>query len=300
MLKAGVVGLGYLGKFHAEKYNLNENTKLQGVYDIDFEKAINLAKDLNTVAYKDINALYEDIDLVSIVTPATAHFEACKLALNRNIKVLVEKPFMPNLEEAKYIFELAKEKNILVSVGFIERFNIAFQKAKNIILNPSFADFYRLGTYNSRAGDVSVVFDLMIHDIDLMLNLFNDEIVNIEASGARIITDMIDYAKAKIVFKNNSIVNLTASRVLETGLRVASIKDDNNFIKIDFQNPEINILNLKNKDIKQEKYSKNDSLYDEISSFIEAENIFNKDLFNSIKTIDIANIISNLISSNLK
>jgi len=300
MLKAGVVGLGYLGKFHAEKYFLNQKTSLSGLYDIDYEKAAAFAEKYNCKAYKNIEDLYKNIDIVSIVSPASSHYNACVLAVQNGLKVLVEKPFMSNIEDAQYIHKLAYEKNILVQVGFIERFNIAYKNLKNYIFNPIFADFNRLGAYNTRASDVSVIFDLMIHDIDLMLDLIDDSIIDIKASGASLITDKIDIAKATIYFKNKAVVNLSASRALETGFRVAKIKDNNNFYYIDFQNAKINTLNLKNKEIKEETYTKNDSLYDEIDAFIDAENIFTNTLKDGVETVKLASEITDIINSSIK
>jgi predicted dehydrogenase len=175
MLKAAVIGVGHLGNFHAQKYVLHADTDLLGIFDLDFTKAKTLAAKYNTRAYESMDELLDAVDLVSIATPATTHYDPSILAINKSVHVLVEKPFTHDYLEAQKIVKRSIEKDVYVQVGFLERFNSVLTKTRSLIDNPLFAECHRLSAFTGRSIDIDVIKDIMIHDIDLMLFLFKEK-----------------------------------------------------------------------------------------------------------------------------
>lgn len=270
-LKAGVIGVGHLGKFHAQKYILNKKTKLIGIHDIDFQRGKFLAKELNTIFFESVDELLRSVDLVSISSPATKHYESTLKAINNGVHALVEKPFSHSLKEAEDLVKQAKEKDVYIQVGFIERFNIVFKEVLKYIDEPIFIESKREASFTGRSTDIDIVKDLMIHDIDLLLKIFGKDVLTIEAEGTRLLTDSIDVASARVGYKNGRVANLTASRVSNLTERSMTIYQKNNYLKIDFQSPFLEIFRNNNGRIESEKlsFTKNDSLYDELDYFID-------------------------------
>jgi len=212
-LRVGVVGAGYLGRFHAEKYARMDDVELVGVVDIDKSQAEEVAGRFNTKAYLHHEYLFGKVDAVSIVVPTPAHFSVAKDFLENNIDVLIEKPMSETTEQADELIRFAKSKSLIIQVGHLERFNPAVVALRDIIKQPMFIESHRLSIYKDRCTDVSVVLDLMIHDIDIILNIVRSEIVNIHAAGIPVISGHVDIANARLEFKSGCIANVTASRI---------------------------------------------------------------------------------------
>jgi predicted dehydrogenase len=233
-IQVGVVGVGHLGKIHASLYRDIKPAELIGIYDCDLEKAKKVAEDLNITVYSDINELFDKIEAVNIVTPTSTHYEIAKRALDHNCHLFIEKPIMASEREAEEIIRLAKEKNKLLQVGHIERFNSAVLAISDVTLKPLFIESHRLASFNPRGTDVAVILDLMIHDLDLILSLVKSKPVKIDASGVGVISDTLDIANARIQFESGCVANITASRISAKKMRKMRIFQPNSYISIDF------------------------------------------------------------------
>lgn len=271
ILKYGIIGAGHLGNFHIQQLNKNHNVKLIGVYDLLDDNSLKLSKKYNITQYTSLNKILKDADAVSITTPASAHYEVTKMALINNCHVFVEKPFTKNIQEGKKLIDLQKLKKLKVQVGHIERFNAAFQHYYNANPKPLFIESHRLCSYNERGLDVDVILDLMIHDIDLILLLIKSPIQSINASGTSILSSSLDMVNARIQFKQNITVNLTASRISTKQMRQMRIFESNQYSMIDFQNQSLNHWNIdKNKQLKEKSINIKpvNALYEELNMFI--------------------------------
>jgi predicted dehydrogenase len=269
-IRVGVIGLGYLGKFHYEKYKLNRSVHLTSVVDqqIDNLDFIDSKKIIKTDKYTNI---IENVDAVSIVTPTNTHYKIAKFFLENKKHVLLEKPMTETVAQANKLNSLAKRNKCILQIGHLEQFNPAVKKLKQSFKNPQFIEVHRLCQFNPRANDVDVVLDLMIHDIDIVMSLVKKRIKKISVSGKRIITDFTDIANVRIEFSDNIIANLTASRISTKNERKMRIFSDKAYYSIDFIDSELKqlIKNNKNKFItKSFKFKKADSLKEEINNFI--------------------------------
>jgi len=233
-INVGVVGVGHLGKIHASLYRDVNSAELIGIYDIDIEKANRIAEDLNIKAFTDINELLENVDAVNIVTPTSTHHEIAKQALSHNCHLFIEKPITDKESQAIEIIQMAKEKNRLLQVGHIERFNPAVLAISDVSLKPLFIESHRLASFNPRGTDVAVILDLMIHDLDLILFLVKSKPVQIDASGVGVISETLDIANARIQFESGCVANITASRISTKKMRKMRLFQQNSYISIDF------------------------------------------------------------------
>lgn len=240
-LRVGVVGTGYLGKFHAEKYAAMSGVTLAGVVDVDAAAAAAVADRLGSTAFTDHNELLGKVDAVSIVVPTPAHCPIAVDFLENNVDVMLEKPMTTTLEEADRIIELAEKKGRIVQVGHLERFNPAAHPLKNIVDRPLFIESHRLSLYKTRGTDVSVVLDLMIHDIDLILHLVQSEIIDIRAAGLSVISDSVDIANARLEFESGCVANITASRVSNRSERKLRLFQKSAYISVDFADSGITV-----------------------------------------------------------
>jgi predicted dehydrogenase len=234
-LKCAVIGTGYLGKFHAEKYATLPDCELVAVVDINETAAKTVAEKHGAQALTDYASLLGNVDAVSIVVPTTLHHQVAKDFLNAGVHVLVEKPITVTVEEADELIAIAKEKNLILQVGHLERFNpavLGLDKEEK----PLFIESHRLSPFNPRANDVSVVLDLMIHDIDIILALVDSEIERIDASGTPVLTQGTDIANARLTFKNGCVANVTASRISLKMERKMRLFRPSSYISVDFQN----------------------------------------------------------------
>ena len=276
-LRVGVVGAGYLGRFHTEKYARMDDVELVGVVDIDKSQAEEVAGRFNTNAYPHHEYLFGKVDAVSIVVPTPAHFSVAKDFLESNIDVLIEKPMSETTEQANELIDFAKSRNLIIQVGHLERFNPAVVALRDIIKQPMFIESHRLSIYKDRCTDVSVVLDLMIHDIDIILNFVRSEIVNIHAAGIPVISGHVDIANARLEFKSGCVANVTASRISTKNERKIRLFQKDTYISVDFANQEITVIQRNDKvegglipgmEINQLSFAKGDALEDELKSFV--------------------------------
>jgi predicted dehydrogenase len=276
-LRVGVVGTGYLGKFHAEKYARMNDVELVGVVDIDTSQARQVADRYKTKAYTSHLDLLGRVDAVSIVVPTPSHFAVSKDFLAHDIDVLIEKPMTTTTQEADELIEFAESRNLIIQVGHLERFNPAVLALDGIINKPMFIESHRLSIYKERATDVSVVLDLMIHDIDIISNFVRSSIKSIHAAGIPVISEHVDIANARLEFANGCVANVTASRISTKNERKIRLFQRDGYISVDFANHEITIIRQNDKlkrglipgmDINQLCFTRSDALEDELKAFI--------------------------------
>lgn len=234
MIKIGVVGAGHLGKMHIKNLKNLPEIDFVGFYDSDKKRSKEISKELNTLSFNSLNTLLEQCDGVSIVVPTFTHYDVALSAIKKKVHIFCEKPFMQTIEEANEVIKLARDNNIVLQIGHIERFNPALASIKKFKINPLFIESHRISPFNLRGTDVAVILDLMIHDIDIILSLVNSPIIQIDAAGTPILTDNIDIANARIKFKNGCVANITASRVSNKSMRKIRIFQRNAYISIDF------------------------------------------------------------------
>jgi len=235
-IRCAVIGVGYLGKFHAQKYAALPNAELVAVVDSNQQSAEQLAKELDCRACSDLHEILDDVDAVSIVAPTTLHHKMAAECLRRGIHVLVEKPITTTLKEADELIELAQGNRCILQVGHLERFNAAvLALGKTDERAPLFIESHRLAPFKPRATDVNVVLDLMIHDIDIILDLVKSDITDIRASGASVLSDSTDIANARLEFANGCVANVTASRVSQKSERKMRVFQKDAYLSIDFQ-----------------------------------------------------------------
>lgn len=235
-LKCAVIGAGYLGKFHAEKYAALKDCELVAVVDTNADTAKQVADTYQAQALTDYRELLGQVDAVSVVVPTTYHHQVSKDFLNAGCHVLVEKPITVTVEQADELVAIAREKQLVLQVGHLERFNPAVRGLEHMQDKPLFIESHRLSPFNPRANDVSVVLDLMIHDIDIILALVDSEVVNIDASGTAVLTQGTDIANARITFANGCVANVTASRISLKMERKMRMFRPSSYISVDFQN----------------------------------------------------------------
>ncbi|MDO9565345.1 MAG: Gfo/Idh/MocA family oxidoreductase [Candidatus Desulfaltia sp.] len=278
-LKVGVIGAGYLGKFHAEKYARMDNVDLVGIVDKNKSLAENVAGNYNANAYIDHKELLGKVDAVSVVVSTPAHYAVSKDFLENDVDLLIEKPMTVTLEEADELIGIAESRGLIIQVGHLERFNPAVVALRDIVKNPMFIESHRLSVYHSRGTDVSVVLDLMIHDIDIMLNFVRSDIKTIHAAGIPVISEHVDIANARLEFESGCIANVTASRISIKNERKVRLFQKDAYISVDFANCKITVINKTGQEgiglipgmgIKQLSFTNTDALEDELVSFVKA------------------------------
>ncbi len=233
-LRAAVIGVGYLGRFHAQKWAQVEAVDLVGVVDSDAARASAVAAEVGSVAYTDYRDLLDKVDAVSVVVPTEQHYRVVRDCLEAGVHVLVEKPITQRVEEADALIELAERRGLTLQVGHLERFNPAWLAMRPHVTTPLFIEAHRLAPFKPRGTDVSVVLDLMIHDLDLILSVVGSPVVEVRASGTPVLTDGIDIGNARLEFENGCVANLTASRVSVGTLRKMRLFFKDQYLAIDF------------------------------------------------------------------
>ena len=269
-IRIGVIGLGYLGKFHYQKYKASKLVKLTSVVDTNIDN-YTLVTEKSISKFKKYQDIVDHVDAVSIVTPTSSHFKIAKYFLEKKVHVLLEKPMTETVAQARKLNNIAKKNNCILQIGHLEQFNPAIRKIRKSNCKPQFIEVHRLCQFNPRANDVDVVLDLMIHDIDIVLSLINKPIKNIEVSGKKILTKLTDIANVRIKFEDNIVANLTASRISTKNERKMRIFSDSSYYSIDFINNELKqvVKDKKNNfKIKDFKFKKTDVLSEEINNFI--------------------------------
>ena len=245
MLKAGIFGVGHLGKFHLNNWREIAGVELIGFYDPNDTTAAEVAKNYDLRRFHDQEALINASDIIDVVAPTNFHFELCEKAIRKGRHVFVEKPLTNTMEEARQLVKLAQESNIKLQVGHVERFNPAFLALKGIELNPMFIEVHRLAQFDPRGTEVSVILDLMIHDIDIILSIVKSGVKNISASGVAVMTDTPDIANVRIEFDNGCVANLTSSRISMKKMRKMRLFQKDAYIGVDFLNKKTEIIKLK-------------------------------------------------------
>jgi predicted dehydrogenase len=233
-VRVGVVGVGYFGQFHAEKYAQMDGVELVGVVDVNRSRATQISKRYRTQFFFHHSQLFNRVQAVSIAVPTPLHHPIAKDLFLRGIDVLVEKPFTTTLEEADELIQLAESKGLILQVGHLERFNGALSALEGIVQNPLFIESQRLGPFSGRGTDVDVVLDMMVHDIDIILSLVNSKVRECRAIGIPILTSYFDIANARIEFENGCAANLTASRVSREKIRRTRIFQRDGTLSIDY------------------------------------------------------------------
>ena len=249
MLKIGVLGAGHLGKIHLRLINeLSAEYELVGFFDPDQSTAAQVQTQLNIPQFNSIETLMKACDVVDIVTPTVSHFECAVKALRLSKHVFIEKPLANSIKEAQQMIGLAKEADVKVQVGHVERFNPAFIAARDFIKQPMFIETHRLAQFNPRGTDVSVVLDLMIHDIDIVLSVVKSSVRKISTSGVAVVSDTPDIANARIEFDNGCVANLTASRISLKNMRKSRFFQKDAYISVDFLEKSAEVVRLKEVD----------------------------------------------------
>jgi len=245
MLKVGVFGVGHLGKFHLNNWKEIAEAELVGFYDPDDDTAKQVSEKYQLVRFLDADALIDRCDAIDVAAPTNFHFEICKKAIRSGRHVFVEKPLANTMEEARELVKLSQESNIKLQVGHVERFNPAFLALKGMDLHPLFIEVHRLAQFNPRGTEVSVILDLMIHDIDIILSIVKSGVKNISASGVAVMTDTPDIANVRLEFDNGCVANLTSSRISMKKMRKMRLFQKDAYIGIDFLNKKTEIIKQK-------------------------------------------------------
>ena len=309
-IKIGVIGVGYLGRFHAQKYAAMEDVELVGVADTDRQRSEEIAEEYSTRAYDDYLDLIDHVDAVSVVVPTVYHHRVATACLERRIDVLVEKPITTTLEEADDLIRMADQSGCILQVGHLERFNPAVLAMKPQLTHPLFIEAHRISTFKNRGTDVDVVLDLMIHDIDIILSIVDAPIKTIHTVGAPVITKLTDIANTRIIFENGCTANVTVSRISMDDIRRMRIFQPGTYISVDFIKKEAMTVSMKKDsqsnfplpDIKKQGFQEQDILELELKDFIANVRNRSKPMVSGVegrRALDIALQVVNQNSENL-
>ena len=277
-IRCAVIGVGYLGRFHAQKYQLIDNVELIGVCDLSVDLCNAVSKELNVPAYFDYRELFGLVDAVSIAATTKAHYAIARECLMQGIHVLVEKPITETVAQAEELIALAAAHHAKLQVGHMERFNSARLALESHLDKPLFIESHRLAPYNPRGADVNVILDLMIHDIDIIQTIVHSPIKHIDAQGAPILSSSIDIANARITFENHCVANVTASRISFKTERKTRIFQANTYISIDYHEKQFAVFEKGEGEMfpgipeitrHQSTFEKGDALLEEIKAFIQ-------------------------------
>ncbi len=278
-IRVGVVGVGYLGKFHAEKYARLENVELVGVVDIVADRAEAVATLLGTESFTDYRDLIGKVDAVSVVVPTPVHFPVSRDFLENSVDTLVEKPITETLEEADALIRVADSHGSIIQVGHLERFNPAVIALSKVVDEPLFIESHRLSAFKDRGTEVDVVLDLMIHDIDIILKFVDSELESMHAAGVPVMSSRVDIANARLIFKNGCVANVTASRISMKNMRKIRFFQKGTYVSVDYANHDITIIRkdgpgtdlpVPGMSMERSTFEKADSLETEIRSFVES------------------------------
>lgn len=278
-IKAAVIGVGYLGRFHAQKYAQSPRCRLEAVVDARAEAREQVAAELGTRPLADYRALLGQVDAVSVVTPTPAHFAIARDFLLAGAHVLVEKPITETAREARELIDLAARRGRVLQVGHLERFNSAILAAEPYLRSPRFVECHRLAPYKERGTDVNVVLDLMIHDIDLVQTIVGAPVATIDAVGTPVFSEAIDIANARIRFANGCVVNATASRVSLKTERKMRLFEDDAYLSLDLQQKILTLIRKRDPNgeigalpvsIEERSLEQGDALKAEIEAFLES------------------------------
>ncbi|MEN8191102.1 MAG: Gfo/Idh/MocA family oxidoreductase [Thermodesulfobacteriota bacterium] len=277
-IRAGVIGVGYLGNFHAQKYAAMEGVELVGVADNDKEHAERVASENGCRSFTDYHELLKEVDAVSIVVPTSLHHQVAGDCIEAGVDMLLEKPMTVTLVEADDLIKRAAEKKLILQVGHLERFNPAVQAMEPFLTHPVFIESNRIATFKNRGVDVDVVLDLMIHDIDIILNIVKSPLKEIHTAGAPVVTPNTDIANARLIFENGATANVTVSRISMTNIRKMRIFQPGSYVNVDFANRKVMTITMNDEvrsdgmpgqDTEVSHFPEGDALKSEISHFID-------------------------------
>ena len=315
MLRMGLIGLGRMGRYHLNLYDELPNITLTAICDANEDILNDVCERVNVFSTKDYTKIMDKVDAVTIAAPTQFHYEIAKYCLNAGKHVLVEKPITTNLSQAEDLFNIAESKNLILNIGHVERFNGAVQELKNIIDEPYLIESRRVGPYVERMKNDSIVLDLMIHDIDIILNMVNRKVIDIKATGSCVYSNLPDFANVSIVFDNYSVANILVSRITQKKDRMMSISQEDAFISLDYTSQDINIFRkghsqhiFGNKELRyKNEYTlerlfvyKDNPLKNEIKHFLECIIDKNKRMVsvqNELRSLDVALKIDDLLKS---
>jgi predicted dehydrogenase len=278
-LRTAVIGVGYLGRFHAQKYAQLPDSKLIGIVDPNSEARARVGAELGVPAYASVEEILNQVDAVSLAAPTPLHHAIGSQLLQRGIHVLIEKPIATTVAQARELVDLANRHQAILQVGHLERFNPAVRAAAEKLRTPRFVESHRLAPFKQRGSDVSVVLDLMIHDIDLIQELVGTPIESIEAVGAQVFSGEIDIVNARIRFAGGCVANTTASRISLKQERKVRIFQDDAYLSIDMQQKILTVIRKKDAapvespaqvSIEEDTFDQGDALRDEIAAFLQA------------------------------
>jgi len=279
LLRVGVIGVGYLGKYHAEKYARMKDVELVGVVDIVADRAEQVGKQFGTPSSSDYRDFMDQVDAVSVVVPTPLHFSIGRDFLEHGVHVLIEKPMAQTLEEAELLIEVAAAHGALIQVGHLERFNPAVVALAKVIDSPLFIESHRLSVFKERGTEVDVVLDLMIHDIDVILSLVKSPLQQIHAAGVPVISPRVDIANARLIFESGCVANVTASRISLKNMRKIRVFQKDTYVSVDYSSHDITIIRRDGQGIdlpipgmsmERSTFEKSDALGDELRSFVDA------------------------------
>jgi len=272
-IKMALVGCGHMGKIHLQKLSSFDEIQIVGIVDVDTKRANDLAQPINVPAFNNYKKLLGNVDGVIIATPTETHYQIAKDFLKSRTHILLEKPITSRQDQAQELIDLAQARQLILQVGFLERFNPAISKILPIIKKPLLIESRRSSEFTGRSTDIDVVLDLMIHDIDLILSIVREDVCDIRAQGVSFITDKLDMASARIEFSNGCIADLNASRISSKKERTLTVFEGNQIFFIDLLNRRV-VYSAKeqNKDIDTEEYTVDpiDAVKYEISLFIQS------------------------------
>ena len=303
-VKIAVIGIGYLGEFHAQKYKANKNADLIGVVDTNKQRSEEISNSIGVKSYNDYKSIIDQVDAVSIVVPTNLHYKIAKFFIENKKHVLIEKPFASNTAEARKLKKISEKNKTILQIGHLERFNKAFVELKDKVKNPLFIECNRISPFKIRGTEVDVIMDLMIHDLDIIMSINKSKIKNIQASGISVLTSKTDIANARIVFEDNCVCNLSSSRISDKIERKMRVFQKNSYFSLDYQNSSLGTYKkIKNKNAisiekKEKSFPQNDSLKDEIDSFVKCIKNNKKavvDASDGLNALTYALKISNLI-----
>ena len=246
-MRIGIFGVGHLGKFHLNNWKKIPGIIIEGFFDPHDETAEKVAEEYQVKRFETADELIEAVDVVDVVSPTVYHYDICSKAMRKGKHVFVEKPLANTMEEARELVKLAKESNVKFQVGHVERFNPAFLALKDIAMEPMFIEVHRLAQFNPRGTDVSVILDLMIHDLDIILKLVKSNVSHISANGVAVMSDTPDIANVRIEFDNGCVANLTSSRISMKKMRKMRFFQKDAYISVDFLEQKTEIIKLHTK-----------------------------------------------------
>ena len=245
MLKAGLVGAGHLGKIHLKLLNQSEKYRLVGFHDADTENGKKIEAEFGYKYFARFEELLQEIDMLDIVTPTIYHYDYAMKAIENNKHFFIEKPVTQTLKQAEEILYKCREYGIKAQVGHVERYNPAFIGSRDYIHDPMFIEIHRLAEFNPRGTDVSVVLDLMIHDLDILLSIVKSKVKNIHASGVAVVSKSPDICNARIEFENGCVANLTTSRISMKAMRKSRFFQKDAYISVDFLEKKAEVIRMK-------------------------------------------------------